>query len=144
LNVALSLDPNNYIYTVNVAKAYSDSGQKDLAIQKYEQALNLNGNDYLNWNSLGNLYFETGNMEQAMNAYNKAILLNPAEKVFVGNKALIYIQEGRWTDAEQLVNTELDDNTKTFFLETVARLYPELQINNDAGNGIKIMGVINN
>ncbi|AEV97776.1 hypothetical protein A4D02_15975 [Niastella koreensis] len=144
LNKALALDPNNYVYTVNIARAYGDTGQKEQAIQAYEKALKLDGNDYLNWNSLGNLYFETGNMDNAMKAYNKAIQLNPAEKVFIGNKALIYIQEGRWADAEQLVNTELDENTKTFFLETVARLYPELQISNTAASGIKIMGVLNN
>jgi len=91
----------------------------------------------LSWNALGNLFFEERDFTDALNAYEKAIGLRPDEQVFYGNKALVYIQQKRWQDAEQLVNTQLDDNGKTQFIENAYRLFPHLQIHKE-DRGIKI------
>jgi tetratricopeptide (TPR) repeat protein len=139
LNHALTLDQNNPAYIDNLAKAYSDSGAKRDAIAVYEQALKANNNDYLHWNALGNLFFEISDFQNALNAYENAIRLRPDEKVLYGNKALAYVQQGRWQDAEQLVNSQLDEDGKSWFIETAKRLLPQVRIDHEAGGGVKIV-----
>ena len=61
----------------NRGNLYADKGEKDLALNDYNQAIKLNPQLAEAYVNRGTLYQEKGEYELALKDYNQAIKLNP-------------------------------------------------------------------
>lgn len=74
---AVSLDPGNASYHCNLAVAYDENDQDDLALGKYEKTLELDPNDLTALLSLGYLYSENEQPEWAKQVWDRILQIAP-------------------------------------------------------------------
>jgi tetratricopeptide (TPR) repeat protein len=74
-------------------------GDKDRAIQDYDQAIRLNPKDAAAFNNRGWVYFEKKDYDRAMKDYNEAIRLGPKLVNARDNRGLLYFTLGRLDQA---------------------------------------------
>lgn len=85
---------------VNIAVAYRQSGDTQMAIKYYMIALKIDP-DYAELNSsLGSLYILEGRPEKAIPYFEKALSKNPSLAVTYGNAALAYAMIGDFEKAD--------------------------------------------
>lgn len=75
--LAVNLDPNNGSYRCNLAVAYDENDQNDLAFLEYYKALEIDPNDVTALLSLGYMYNERDEMDKAEQVWGKIIEIAP-------------------------------------------------------------------
>lgn len=83
----------------NLGLAYKYTGQIDKALKYMEKAATMKGATPETLASYGSMFIESGQPEKALTVLNKAIAGNPKLALAHWNKALILLEEGRWSEA---------------------------------------------
>lgn len=74
---AVALEPLNSCYSCNLAVAYDEAGEDDLALAQYEKTLELDPNDLTALLSLGYMYSESDEPELARTTWNRILEIAP-------------------------------------------------------------------
>ena len=74
---AISVNPSNPIYYINLGNALKDQGRLEEAILNYHQALSIKPDFAEACNNLGNALKEQGNLEAAIESFRRSIALKP-------------------------------------------------------------------
>ncbi len=75
---AKKLAPKNFEVWHNLGKYYVLTGEKELAIEHFQQAIELGEQkSYVTWNDLGKLYYQYRDYDLAVSAYQQAVRVNP-------------------------------------------------------------------
>lgn len=97
--MAINIDPKSAENHFQLALAYNDNQQFELAIQHYHTALSFNKNHGMAWNNLGASLEAIGDTKKAKDAYKNAISLNEKHVEAQNNLGAIYSAEGQITKA---------------------------------------------
>lgn len=74
---AISVNPSNPTYYINLGNALKDQGRLEEAILNYQQALSLKPDFAEACNNLGNALKEQGNLEAAIESFRRSLALKP-------------------------------------------------------------------
>jgi Flp pilus assembly protein TadD len=74
---AVDLEPDNASYHCNLAVAYDENDQDELALREYEKTLELDPNDPTALLSLGYMYNENNQPEKARQAWDRILEIAP-------------------------------------------------------------------
>ena len=105
-------DPDNPIPYINVAKAYFEQGNLDIAIEVLEQAI-LRGDDTIKaqaYYDIGNFYFMSQEMNNAILAYREALIINPDDSNARHNLELAMYYSSTPTPFDEEMKTESEEN----------------------------------
>ena len=111
LEKALSLDPNQYEASVELARLLDQKKDYQAAIEQYQNALRLNPKDAGTHFQLASLYLSQGNYDQALKNFESCKALSPSNKdeVLV-NMGIIYAKKNDPMQAVGLFKEALDLN----------------------------------
>ncbi len=105
-------DPDNPIPYINVAKAYFEQGNLDIAVEVLEQAI-LRGDETIQAQAhynIGNFYFMSQEMDSAILAYREALIINPDDNNARQNLELAMFYNSSPTPIDDEMKTEPDEN----------------------------------
>ena len=85
----------------NLAMAYSDRGDLDLALEQYTIVLQNNPTYHQTYHNMGRIYLQKGNWEQAEKHFLTAISLNPRFFPSYGSLSELYYKKGDLVNAEK-------------------------------------------
>jgi serine/threonine protein kinase/cytochrome c-type biogenesis protein CcmH/NrfG len=75
---AKEIEPNNFEVWHNLGQVYGDMGQKQLALEHFQQAIKVGKEkSYVTWNDLGKLYYQFREYQLALSAYQQAVQVKP-------------------------------------------------------------------
>lgn len=105
-------DPDNPVPYINVAKAYFEQGNLDVAVEVLEQAI-LRGDESIQVQAhynLGNFYFMSQQMDEAILAYREALIINPNDGNARHNLELAMFYRSTPTPFDDEMKTEPNEN----------------------------------
>jgi len=127
IKIAISLQPNNYLYLNNLSDFYRKQKQFDKAIEALEKSIKLNPNIHIPFYMLGNIYKEIGNNIKAKELYDQSIRLNFNDYMSLNNLGLISLDNNEFKKSREYfvraMNINPDDidikfnNISTYLVE---------------------------
>jgi tetratricopeptide (TPR) repeat protein len=105
-------DPDNPIPYINVAKAYFEQGNLDIAVEVLEQAI-LRGDETIQaqaYYNIGNFYFMSQEMDDAIIAYRESLIINPDDSNARQNLELAMFYSSTATPFDDEMKTEPEEN----------------------------------
>ena len=121
----VELNPESADAHYNLARAYEQQGETQLAIAYYQKAIELDGQMREAYNNLGIVLFSINEDEQAAQAFQQAIALSDTTAKYYFNLGAVYARRGILEEAEKLwrKTLELDPNYERAreFLEQIER-----------------------
>lgn len=105
-------EPDNPIPYINVAKAYFEQGDLDIAVEVLEQAI-LRGDETIKaqaYYNIGNFYFMSQEMDNAIIAYREALIISPDDSNARHNLELAMYYSSTPTPYDDEMKTEPDEN----------------------------------
>ena len=73
----IQLNPDNYVAHVNLAVAYANQGESEVAIHHFQEALRIHANDVVALDGLGRLYNKLGQQDKSIHYYSDEARYNP-------------------------------------------------------------------
>ena len=98
LNIALSINKDNFHTLSNLGILYKNKGDFNKAISFFKKSINLNPKFEHNYNNIANCFIELNKFNDALENYNKAIALNSLPD-FLFNKANLLEKKGDFINA---------------------------------------------
>lgn len=102
---AYMIRPAEISYSERLSNAFLQKGDLDRAILFSNKTIELNPAEPGYYNKSGFLLNKKGMHEEAIRAFKKAIEIDPKEPVYTHNLAGTLITQGRYTDAQQIIES---------------------------------------
>lgn len=119
---AVRKEPNSSDALAKLGQVYVLAGKADQAEETFKRIKNLPGGGPTNQSALGDFYLTTGQLEKARLEFDGLHKAQPKEIAFSRRLALILLNLGRDSEAEQVLNDLLKQNSDTQGLLFRARL----------------------
>ncbi len=97
---AITLSPNNPLYSFNLGKVQKDHGRPELAVQAFHHALQLEPRYWQAAANLGSVHMEQGRLDEAIVQFEAALHINPNDALTCNSLGTVYRQRNRPQDAE--------------------------------------------
>jgi glycosyltransferase involved in cell wall biosynthesis len=99
----LEEEPENPRYNRQVATAFLDEGNKELALKYFLRTLKFDPEYPAIYKDLGKLYLEMGQVKKAVRLFNMAIAKDKKDVSSMNNLAVIYMKSGKQDIARELL-----------------------------------------
>ncbi len=119
-NLALKKDPNDVDILLNLAKAYSDTGKTQEALDYCRKVLAIQPFNFKALDAFGQALMKEGKLDEAINFYRKAIKYNPDKASLHTNLGVALAKKGQ---NEEAINE----------FRIAERLFPASEVHNNLG-----------
>ena len=114
-NLALNLNPCKEVLIAS-GKIYLKKGNKDQAIQRFEDALKLSPDDNNLMSTLGSLYLKAKDSEKAIDYFNKVLEVDKKYSKSLLGLAAINQLNGKFEEAYELLSMGYSSNNNSAYL----------------------------
>ena len=114
-NLALNLNPCKEVLIAS-GKIYLKKGNKDQAIQRFEDALKLSPDDNNLMSTLGSLYLKAKDYEKAIDYFNKVLEVDKKYSKSLLGLAAINQLNGKFEEAYELLSMGYSSNNNSAYL----------------------------
>jgi len=97
---AMTLSPNNPLYSFNLGKVQKDHKRPELAVRAFHHALQLEPRYWQAAANLGSVHMEQGRLDEAIVQFEAALHINPNDALTHNSLGTVYRQRNRPQDAE--------------------------------------------
>jgi Bardet-Biedl syndrome 4 protein len=115
INMALNLNPCKEVLIAS-GKIYLKKGNKDQAIQRFEDALKLSPDDKNLMSTLGSLYLKAKDSEKAIDYFNKVLEVDKKYSKSLLGLAAINQLNGKFEEAYELLSMGYSSNNNSAYL----------------------------
>ena len=115
INMALNLNPCKEVLIAS-GKIYLKKGNKDQAIQRFEDALKLSPDDNNLMSTLGSLYLKAKDYEKAVDYFNKVLEVDKKYSKSLLGLAAINQLNGKFEEAYELLSMGYSSNNNSAYL----------------------------
>lgn len=115
INMALNLNPCKEVLIAS-GKIYLKKGNKDQAIQRFEDALKLSPDDNNLMSTLGSLYLKAKDYEKAIDYFNKVLEVDKKYSKSLLGLAAINQLNGKFEEAYELLSMGYSSNNNSAYL----------------------------
>jgi Bardet-Biedl syndrome 4 protein len=115
INMALNLNPCKEVLIAS-GKIYLKKGNKDQAIQRFEDALKLSPDDNNLMSTLGSLYLKAKDYEKAVDYFNKVLEVDKKYSKSLLGLAAINQLNGKFEEAYELLSMGFSSNNNSAYL----------------------------
>ena len=115
INMALNLNPCKEVLIAS-GKIYLKKGNKDQAIQRFEDALKLSPDDNNLMSTLGSLYLKAKDSEKAIDYFNKVLEVDKKYSKSLLGLAAINQLNGKFEEAYELLSMGYSSNNNSAYL----------------------------
>ena len=115
INMALNLNPCKEVLIAS-GKIYLKKGNKDQAIQRFEDALKLSPDDKNLMSTLGSLYLKAKDYEKAVDYFNKVLEVDKKYSKSLLGLAAINQLNGKFEEAYELLSMGYSSNNNSAYL----------------------------